>query len=285
GFSYIRLDIGENIGDILEIYPPYGKFFMDWIIGDQYEAPYIDQSADIDGVANDSAWDSATLYYLKFQYMNFSSGEWYPDDVIDGKIMIFHNGADLFVFVEIDDSSEDMEDMFILVIGDNDNMFEDPDGTDLVTIGTDFYEDMILPSNQDDPIPDEAFGGFNDGDGAVSYADGKRRVEFTKPLQPGDPDGRDIDFYTGDKMFISLLIGEDSFEGPNYVNMDDTGTTGMPAIIVHPVKLLGEGEEPTGGETDTNTFALAFGFSDVLIIAAAISPVIAFAYLRRRKRI
>ncbi len=279
GFKYIRLDIGANQGDVLDIYVPE-PMEMHYVVGEQYEAEYISTSIIIDGQDTDSVWADVIEYNFSITGYNFETGEWFPGDSLEGSLKVFHDGINYYMFVKIFDVTIDEQDSTMFIIGKTEDMLNTTDGTDFVSVGTfGYYDQMIIPSDGSGPKNDFDVGGFNDGEGNMTYQGDYRYIEFSKPMASGDLDGRDPDFATGDKMYITYLVSQDGESGPNYFHMkDDNGTV---AFIVNPVKFLAEGEEPTGNSE--NTFAIGFSVTDLFIILAALSPVVLLIYRRKKK--
>ena len=279
GFRYIRLDIGANQGDELEIYVPE-PIEMHYVVGEQYEAEYILTSINIDGQDTDSVWADVIEYDFSITGYNFNTGEWFSGDKIEGSLKVFHDGINFYMLFKIYDVTIDDKDSTMFMIGKTEDMLNTTDGIDFVSINSyGYFDQRIIPSDGSGPKNDVDFGGINDGEGNVTYQGNYRYTEFSKPMVPSDPFGNDYDFAVGDKMFISYLISQDSDSGPNYFHMkDDNGTV---AFIVNPVKFLAEGEEPTG--TVNNTFAIGFSAVDLFLILAALSPIVLIVYRRKKK--
>jgi hypothetical protein len=280
GFRYIRLDIGANQGDELDIYVPE-PIEMNYVVGEEYEAEYISTSIIIDGQDTDSVWADVIEYNLSISGYDFNTGTWYSEDKLDGSLKVFHDGTNFYVLFKIYDITIDEQDNTMFMIGKTENMLNTTDGIDFVSVNSDEYCDqMIIPSDGSGPKDDVDVGGSNDGEGNITYQGNYRYTEFSKPMTPSDPNGKDFDFAVGDTMFISYLIAQDSENGPNYFHMkDDNGTV---AFIVNPVKFLAEGEKPTGGD-DQNTFSIGFSIIDLFLILAALSPVVLLVYRRKKK--
>ncbi len=280
GFRYIRLDIGANQGDILDIYVPE-PMEMHYVVGEEYEAEYISTSITIDGQDSDPVWADVIEYNFSITGYNYNTGEWFPGDSLDGSLKVFHDGTNFYMLFKIYDLTTDEKDSTMFMIGKTEEMLNSTDGIDFLSINSyDYYDQMIIPSDGSGPKDDILVGGSNDGDGNITYLGNYRYTEFSKPMASGDPNGKDFDFAIGDTMFISYLVAQDSETGPNYFHMkDDNGTV---AFIVNPVKFLAEGEEPTGGN-DPNTFSIGFSAIDLFLILAALSPVVLLVYRRKKK--
>jgi len=280
GFRYIRLDIGANQGDELDIKVPE-PMEMYYVVGEQYEAEYISTSIIIDGQDIDPVWADVIEYYLSISGYDFNTGTWYSGDKLDGSLKVFHDGTNFYMLFKIYDITIDNKDDTMFMIGKTEDMLNSTDGTDFVSINSyGYFDQMIIPSDGSGPKDDTDVGGSNDGEGSVTYQGNYRYTEFSKLMAPSDPNGNDYDFATGDKMFISYLISQDSDSGPNYFHMkDDNGTV---AFIVNPVKFLAEGEKPTGGDNQ-NTFFIGFSTADLFLILAALSPVVLIVYRRKKK--
>ncbi len=280
GFRYIRLDIGANQGDVLDIKVPE-PIEMHYVVGEQYEAEYISTSINIDGQDTDSVWADVIEYNFSITGYNFNTGEWFPEDKLDGLLKVFHDGINFYMFFKIYDITIDDKDDTMLMIGKTEDMLNTTEGTDFVSINTyGYFDQMIIPADGSGPKEDIAVGGSNDGEGNMTYQGNYRYTEFSKPMVPSDPNGNDFNFAAGEKMFISYLVSQDSETGPNYFHMKDD--SGKVAFIVNPVMFLNEGEEPTGGD-DQNTFAIGFSTIDLFLILAALSPVVLFVYRRKKK--
>ncbi|MHA1346904.1 MAG: hypothetical protein ACTSVO_13925 [Candidatus Heimdallarchaeaceae archaeon] len=280
GFNYIRLDIGANQGDELDIKAPE-LMEMHYVIGEQYEAEFISTSIVIDGLDTDSVWADVIEYDFSITGYDYFTGEWFPGDSLAGSLKVFHDGINFYMLFKIFDVTIDDKDSTMFIIGKTEDMLNSTDGADFVSVGSyGYYDQMIYPADGSGPKNDFDVGGFNDGEGNVTYQGDYRYAEFSKPMASGDLDGKDSDFAAGDKMFITYLISQDSDSGPNYFHMkDDAGKT---AYIVNPVKFLSEGEEPTGGNEE-NTFSIGFSAADLFIILAALSPVALLIYRRKKK--
>ncbi len=277
-FRYIRLDIGDNLGDPLDLFG--GPMYPETTEGSEFQAPYVVDTISIDGVADETAWDDAMEYQLTLSYLNWSTGLIDTSLVWDVRILVCHDGTNMYFYFELYDELETPGDWVGLVIGKSVDMLNYTDGTDFVMLGSLPYLDAYLPKGLGGPTADETVGGVNDGQANVTYTGTHRNIEFTKPLMSGDTVGRDWTFNAGDYMYITVVLAQNSEEGPNYFDLKDID--GKPHFVIHPVKLLNEGEEPTD-ENDDNTFTIGFSATDLLIITASITPIIAIIYLRRKK--
>ncbi len=285
GFRYIRLDIGANQGDELDLKVPE-PIEMHYVVGEQYEAEYISTSITIDGQDTDPVWADVIEYNFSITGYDFNTGTWYSGDKLDGSLKVFHDGANFYMLfkiydITIEDTTSGNQDSTMFMIGKTEDMLNTTDGIDFVSISSyGYYDQLIFPMDGSGPKNDVDAGGNNDGEGNTTYLGNYRYAEFSKPMVPSDPNGKDFDFAVGDKMFISYLVSQDSETGPNYFHMkDDNGTV---AFIVNPVKFLNEGEKPTGGD-DQNTFAIGFSTVDLFLILAALSPVVLIVYRRKKK--
>ncbi len=278
--QYIRLDIDHYEAKTLDIDPTSSGNGLDWVEGQDYEAPYIESTVTIDGVADETAWTDAMKYDITLSFFNWSSGHWDPTDSIDVKFRVFHDGVNFYFFLELYDELETDTDFVGYAIGDGADMLNLTDGTDFIMLGSE-YVDGFLPSDYSEPIGDESVGGSCNGEGNVTYSDNHRKVEFCKPLEPNDPLGRDWNFEVGKYLYLHILLAQNSdVGGPNYFDIEDKD--GKPHFVVHPIKLLSLGENPTG-DNNGNTFTLGLDVSSLLIIVAVLSPVMAIVYLRRKK--
>ena len=218
-------------------------------------------------------------YDITLSFLNWSSGYWDFEDTITVKFRVCHDGINFYFFLEVYDEVETETDFVGYVIGDNTDMLNYTDGTDFVMIGND-YGDGFLPIGGE-PKGDDEVGGTCNGDGNTTYSENHRKVEFCKPLEPNDPLGRNYNFAVGEYLYLNILVAQNSYEGgPHYFDLEDVD--GKPHFVIHPVKLLNLGEEPTG-DNNGNTFTLGFDVSSLLIITAVLSPVMAIVYLRRKK--
>ncbi len=277
---YIRVDIDHYAGKPLDIDPSEPGQGLDWIEGKDFEAPYIESTITIDGVADETAWTDAMKYDIILSYFNWSSGQWDPTTTIDVEFKVFHDGVNFYFFLELYDEVETETDLVGYAIGDGVDMLNYTDGTDFVMLGND-YGDGFLPGDYSTPMSDESVGGSCNGEGNVTYSDNYRKVEFCKPLESNDPLGRDWNFEVGKYLYVHILLAQNSeIGGPNYFDLEDKD--GKPRFVVHPIKLLSLGEEPTGNNNG-NTFTIGFDVSSLLIIVAVLSPVMAIVYLRRKK--
>ena len=278
--NYIRVDIDHYAGKTLESDLSEPSQGLDWIEGRGFEAPYIESAVIIDGVADETAWTDAMKYDITLSFLNWSSKYWDPANTIDVKFIVFHNGLNFYFYLELYDEVETETDFVGYVIGDGIDMLNLSDGTDFVMLGNG-YGDGFLPEDYSEPIADDEVGGMINGESNVTYSGNYRKVEFCKPLEPNDPLGRDWNFVVGQYLYIHILVAQNSYEGgPNYFDLEDID--GKPHFVVHPIKLLNLGEEPTGNNNG-NTFTLGFDVSSLLIIVAVLSPVMAIVYLRRKK--
>ena len=279
-FRYIRLDIGENLGDPLEIYG--GPMFPGTTEGSTFQAPFVEDSIVINGEADESAWNDAMEYVLTLSYLNWSTGMIDTSQTWDVTVLVCHDGIDMYFFFDLHDEEATSGDWIGLVIGKSVDMFNNTDGTDFAMMGSMDYLDAYIPGGFQEPTADTEVGGVSNGQANCSYTGTRRQVEFSKPLNSGDAVGRDWSFTSGDVMYITVVLAQNSYEGPNYFDLKEID--GKPHFVVHPVKLLNEGEQPTDeGNNDGNTFTLGFGVTDILIIAASISPILAIVYLRKKK--
>jgi hypothetical protein len=277
---YIRVDIDHYAGKLLDIYTSEPGIGLDWIEGNDFEAPYIESAVTIDGVADETAWTDAMKYDIILSYFNWSSGQWDPTNTIDVEFSVFHDGLNYYFYLEFYDEAQTETDFVGYAIGDTVEMLNYTDGTDFVMIGEE-YRDGYLPGDYGEPEGDEEVGGYCNGEGNVTYSSNHRKVEFCKPLEPNDPFGKDWNFTVGQFICIHILVAQNSEEGgPNYFDLEDK--EGKPHFVVHQIKLLDLGENPTG-DNNGNTFTLGFDVSSLLITLAVLSPVMAIVYLRRKK--
>ncbi|MHA1406650.1 MAG: hypothetical protein ACTSSG_04650 [Candidatus Heimdallarchaeaceae archaeon] len=277
--NYIRLDIGANIGDPLDIYAPSPEeFFPDWVVGSKYEAPYVDEEAVIDGVANETAWNSAREYDITLSFYNFSTGYFDPSNILEVTLKMYHNGEYYFFFVAFYDEFETEGDFVGFLIGKSQDMLNDSSPTDMIMISSFMYEDAFLPWDNSEPIPDEFEGGVLNGEGNVTYRENHRYAEFKKPLVPSDPAGADIDISTGERMYIILMVAQNSYDGPNYFEFYDDG--GKPAFLVNSVDILTEGDS----SDNDGTITLGFSYIDLLLISGFLTPFIISIYLKKKKK-
>ncbi|NPD88102.1 MAG: hypothetical protein HGN29_05245 [Asgard group archaeon] len=277
-FRYIRLDIGDNLGDQLDIYG--GPMYPGSVEGSEYQAPYIVKPIEIDGEANEAAWNDAMEYQLTLSYLNWSTGIIDTNLVWNITMLVCHDGVNMYFYFDLYDELESPGDWIGLVLGKGVDMLNYSEGTDFVMMGSYGYLDGYIPRGLGEPTADESVGGMNDGQANVTYTSTHRQVEFSKPLNSGDSVGKDWVFTAGDYMYITVVLAQNSEDGPNYFDLKDID--GKPYFVIHPVKLLKEGENPTD-EGNGNTFTIGFSATDLLIITASITPIIAIVYLRRKK--
>ncbi|MHA1953669.1 MAG: hypothetical protein ACW96U_06975 [Candidatus Heimdallarchaeaceae archaeon] len=277
-FRFIRVDIGENLGDPLDLYD--GPMYPGSVEGSEFQAPFIVDPINIDGEADEAAWNDAMEYQLTLSYLNWSTGMIDSSLIWDVTMLVCHDGINMYFYFNLYDEVESTGDFAGVLIGKGVDMLNYTDGTDFVMISSFGYIDAYIPAGLGGPTDDVAVGGTNDGQGNVSYTGTHRQIEFSKPLNSGDSVGRDWVFNAGDYVYISLVLAQNSENGPSYFDLKDIDS--KPYFVIHPVKLMKEGEEPTEGG-DGNTFTLGFNATDLLIIAASITPIIAIVYLRRKK--
>lgn len=278
-FRYIRVDIGDNLGDPLELYD--GPMYPGSVEGSEFQAPYTTKTIIIDGVADESAWDDAMEYQLTLSYLNWSTGMIDSSLVWNVTMLVCHDGINMYFYFDLYDELETPGDWVGILIGKGVDMLNYTDGTDFVMLGSYGYLDGFIPGGLGEPTADEEVGGMNDGQANVTYTGTHRQVEFSKPLNSGDSAGRDGVFSAGDYIYITVILAQNSEDGPNYFDLKDID--GKPYFVIHPVKLLNEGEEPTDDGDNGNTFTIGFSATDLLIITASITPIIALVYLRRKK--
>jgi len=281
-FRYIRLSVGYDNGDELLIGTPDVSNQYLWVEGEEYQAPYLDGVVTFDGIADEAVWSEASLYNVTLSFQNAYDGTWDPLNNITGEMKLFHDGTNLYISFKIYDVLSTSNDFLAFIIGKSVDMLNYTDGTDFVMISEHGYYDGFLPGDYSEPIPDVDVGGSNDGQANETYVSYYHHVELAKPLVTGDTIGRDWDFSVGDYVYISTIISDDSDQGPNYFELKDVD--GKRHFVVHAIKLLAQGEEPTQQETTGNTFTLGFGISDLLIIVLAVTPIIAVIYRKKFKK-
>ena len=276
------MSVGYDDGDELLIGAPDVSNQYLWVEGEEYQAPYLDGVVTFDGIADEAVWSEATVYNVTLAYQNFTDGTWDPFNTITGEMKLFHDGTNLYISFKIYDVLSTSNDFLAFIIGKSVDMLNYTDGTDFVMISEHGYYDGFLPGDYSEPIPDVDVGGSNDGQANETYASYYHHVEFAKPLVTGDTIGRDWDFSVGDYVYISTIISDDSDQGPNYFELKDVD--GKRHFVVHAIKLLAQGEDPTQQGTTGNTFTLGFGISDLLIIVLAVTPIIAVIYRKKFKK-
>jgi len=290
GFNFIRLSIGQDMGDELEI--PFGKEkgFIPTKLSSGFEAPYKEAiSIDYDGYDNEGFWSDATSYSVYLKYIDIDTGYYDESSFHDGKLRIIQDSGKIYFYFEISDATNNGDDMLIFAFGKDENMLEDPNGVDLFMLSTYGVKDYVFkPAEFNEPIQDVSVGGTDNGNGTWRYDtdDYKRCVEFYRPLTEPDHIGGEYYYNLGDTLYMGILAGYDSGEEPNFIDMEvvSDSTGDYAALAVHPVKLLKEGEEPTENtDEDKDTISLGFGFTDLLLVTVALVPVVKLVY-RRKKR-
>jgi len=281
-FKYIRLSIDVDNGDYIKV-PEMGAK-INWVLAEEiYEAIYVsDLTINYDGQPDEDFWSRAISYHVTLCYMNWSENYIDQSNCFDGNIRFVTDGHTLYVYFEIYDEVFDEGDETIFILGEEEDMLEIEEGTDLVVMEPNFYEDMLLVGNQGEPVPDSEFGGTIDGQAVVVYEENRRQIEFSKPLNSGDFNGADLNAQVGDIIYFATLAQYQSFEGPNFI--DGTyDNESMPALIIHPLRLLTEGEEPTGSNTPNNTFTLGFSSMDLLFAFGLLTIVAVYTKLRIKR--
>ena len=282
-FRYVRLSIGHDSGDVLDFNTPDTRRFL-WLEGEAYQAPFITGTVTFDGIADEPVWTDATQYDVTLSFQNYSDGTFDPMNTVDAQIKLFHDGGNINIYFKVFDDSSTSLDFLGFVLGKSLDMLNDTYGTDFIMINQHGYTDAFLPGDGGEPVYDVDVGGTNDGQANFTYSSSYHHIEFTKPLAPGDTLGRDSDYSIGDNIYISSLASDDSMYGPNYFELKDDD--GIPHFIIHAIKLLAQGEEPSTPPTNNggNTVTLGFGLSDLLFITLAVTPIIAIIYRKKFKK-
>ncbi|MHA1685974.1 MAG: hypothetical protein ACTSYD_06130 [Candidatus Heimdallarchaeaceae archaeon] len=285
---YIRLSIGYDNGEYLDIPSGQGKAY--WYISDKvYQAYYAQDASNefqADGYNNESFWVSS--YQVRI-YLMTENG--YDDtNFYDGELSIAYDDNYIYIFLSLYDENDDDGDFTVFALSASNGLISDPYGMDIVSMDTHGYMDMKIDSNMEEPVPDTDVGGISNGYAYVNYYNSHRNIEFRKELNSGDADGSDLAITNlDDYAYILILAGYASTTGPNYADftIDDQNN---PALQVHPIKFLKEGETPTGtitedtGSTDTNTFVIGFGLQDTLLITFSALMVLTVKIVLKRKR-
>ncbi len=279
-FRYIRLSIGHDSGDELDFGTNDDDRGFLWVEGETYQAPFLTGTIVYDGIADEPAWADATQYDITLSFQNYSDGTFDPMNTVDAQIKLFHDGVNFYIHFKVYDDYATSEDFLGFVLGKSLDMLNDTYGTDFIMINEYGYTDAFLYEGE--PTNDVDEGGTNDGQANYTYVSGYHHVEFSKPLASGDTLGRDSDYSVGDTIFITSLASDDSMYGPNYFELKDID--GKPHFIVHAIKLLIQGEEPTTNPGGSNTFTLGFGLSDALFITLAVAPIVAVIYRKKFKK-
>ncbi|MBA7527779.1 hypothetical protein ES705_19958 [subsurface metagenome] len=290
GFNFIRLSIGQDMGDYLELPFKDKEGFMPTILSSGFEAPYMEAVEVVyDGYDTESFWSDATSYSILLKYVDFDTGYFDESSFHDGKLRIIQDSVNIYFYFETYDETDTDDDMLIFAFGKDENIMDDPNGVDLFMLSSYGVMDYVFkPAEGDEPIPDTSIGGTDNGNGTWTYDsdDHKRCVEFYRPLTEADEIGGEYYYNLGDTLYMSILAGYDSNEGPNFIDMEVVSDSkgDYAALAVHPIKLLMEGEEPKENtDEDKDTISLGFEFTDLFLITVALVPVVTLAY-RRKKR-
>jgi hypothetical protein len=273
-FRYIRLDIGENMGD-----PLFSGDYPGAVEGSEFQAAFVTGTINIDGEADETTWNDAMEYELTLGYINWSTGMLDPSLTWDISLLVCHDEINIYFYFNLYDESETSGDFIGVVFGKGLDMFNKTEGTDFAMISSFGYTDAHLPQGLGSPTPDEVLGGVNDGQGNVTYTGTHRQIEFSKPLNSGDTVGMDWVFSTGDYAYITIVLAQNSDDEPNYFDLEEIDS--KPYFVIHPVKILKEGEEPT--DENNGTLTIGFKATDLLIITASLAPIMAIIYIRRKK--
>ncbi len=290
GFNFIRLSIGQDMGDYLEIPFKDKEGFIPTKLSSGFEAPYMESVEVVyDGYDTESFWTDATSYSILLKYVDFDTGYYDESSFYDGKLRIIQDSVNIYFYFETYDETNIDDDMLIFAFGKNEYIMDDPNGVDLFMLSPYGAMDYIYkPAEGDEPIPDTSIGGTDNGNGTWRHDsdDHKRCVEFYRPLTEPDNIGGEYYYNLGDTLYMSILAGYDSYEGPNFIDMEvvSDSTGDYAALAVHPIKLLNEGEVPSENTDDEkDTISLGFGFTDLFLVTVALVPVVTLAY-RRKKR-
>ncbi len=237
-FEYLRLSIGEDKGEILNIYPPPA---FPWKVYPEWNVPKVDvDDLTIDGQQNEDFWNQAFYHDITLNYKPVNKTDTSPNDPVNGFIKIAHDDDNLYIYMELsDDGVEDTFDYTGFFFGDHENFLDDL-SIDLAIANTSTYIDgFIEPGDSPNPQLDTSNGGVNDGDAAVFYSSTARQIELVKPLRSDDSNGYDINVEPYDTVFISIFASYNSEFKPNYIDMD-VEPDGFFSYIVHPIHLVGE---------------------------------------------
>ncbi|MHA1205506.1 MAG: hypothetical protein ACTSSL_11325 [Candidatus Heimdallarchaeaceae archaeon] len=251
-FKFIRLSLGTDNGDIIHTPEMGGK--INWLLSDQvYECVYL-SSVDItyDGFANEDFWDSAVSHHITIYFVDWENNYIQEDNRFDGEIRFVTDGFTLYIYFEIYDEKYDEGDANIFMFGQTADMFEVDRGVDIAVMTPEAYEDMVFDQSKGEPISDIDVGGTIDGQATFIYNQSMRQIEFSKPLRSEDINGGDFQTNLGESIYFTNLAQYQSLEGPNYFDVAYNNES-MPALAIHELRILGEGEEPSGNTTDTNT--------------------------------
>ena len=222
------------------------------------------------------AYDNSFLY--GFVYIPDLEGQVYTTEIMffgreeQGETIdsIFMNASDNRV--------EDHEgDVNIFVFGQTADMFEIDKGADVAVITPESYEDMVFDQSKGGPISDIDVGGTIDNQSM-------RQIEFSKPLSSGDTKGGDFQTNLGESIYFTNIAQYES-EEPNYFDATYDNES-IPALSIHELRILKEGEEPTENNintdtnTDTNTdllntfsldYSLSYSLAAIMILMTLIS--------------
>ncbi|MHA1303316.1 MAG: hypothetical protein ACTSPI_06415 [Candidatus Heimdallarchaeaceae archaeon] len=250
------------------------------IVDEDYEAPYITESVTIDGYQNEAFWENVPSYNVKLVNIDWSTNDYGPDDPFDGTIKLACDGSYIYIFFEIYDETEDSGDMTIFAFSNSNEVFNDSYGLDIIMFNSTMYMDSYMTPDMNEPMEDMMNGGTTDGNAVVRYENNYRIIEFMKPINSGDSEGSDINVGVGDDLYFTILASfHETEDGPNYMQVVDID--GKPGFAIHTIHLLGEGEEPTGGNETSLT--LGFGIGDLTIIGLSLATVMVLVNIRRKK--
>lgn len=286
-FRYIRLSIGFDSGEPINVPPPPSEE-MHWIISNTiYQAVYYANAADelqLDGYRNESMWRYSyhvTLYYTAEGYDS--------TNFFDGDIWLAHDGEYLYIFFEIYDEVDDTGDFTAFGLSTNERMFEDPNGFDIVSMSTGEYSDMRFDPSLQQPMIDTQYGGVINGEAYVSHYDNMRHIEFKKELNSGDINGADLNVTNLDEYaYIFIVAGYQVAGDPNYMEIE-MDSENNPALAIHPIQFLAEGQEPTGnvetegGTTSNNTFVIGLSPIETLILTLGTFTIITVPLVKKKR--